>query len=311
MSLSRREAFKVLGQGAVGTATLAAAGEARATGVNRPIPADRDAVGMLYDATICTGCKACVSACSSANDLVPDTVLSSGRWQMPQDLNAHTKNIIKLARGEDPAETSYVKRQCMHCLEPSCVSGCPFGALVKRGPDGVVTWDADRCIGCRYCEVACPFDVPKFEWANFNPRIVKCELCAHRLDEGGKPACTEVCPTQAVIFGHRSDLLADAKARIAAAPGRYFEDRVYGDKDGGGTQVLYLSALPFTRLGLPVLPEESVAAYGSKVHSVLYKWLALPLTLYVLLAALIKRRFADHEAHAQDEAKQTGLPSQL
>ncbi|MCA9551330.1 MAG: hydrogenase 2 operon protein HybA [Myxococcales bacterium] len=311
MSLNRRDALRVLSQGAAGTATLAACGTAQASAKNRPIAPDRDAVGMLYDATICTGCKACVSACTSANGLVPDTVLSNGLWQMPQDLNAQTKNIIKLARGEDTAETSYVKRQCMHCLEPACVSGCPFGALMKRGTDGVVTWDADRCIGCRYCEVACPFEVPKFEWANFNPRIVKCELCSHRLADGGQPACTEVCPTHAVIFGTRSDLLAEAKARIERSPGRYFEDRVYGEKDGGGTQVLYLSGLPFENLGLPTLGEESVAAYGSKVHSVVYKWLALPLTLYVFLAAIIKRRFDSHEDHARHEAKQTGLPSQL
>ena len=141
MSLNRRDALRVLSQGAAGTATLAACGTAQASAKNRPIAPDSDAVGMLYDATICTGCKACVSACTSANGLVPDTVLSNGLWQMPQDLNAQTKNIIKLARGEDTAETSYVKRQCMHCLEPACVSGCPFGALMKRGTDGVVTSD--------------------------------------------------------------------------------------------------------------------------------------------------------------------------
>lgn len=311
MSINRRQALGILAQGASGTAAVCAAGEARAAGQNRPIPDDRDAAAMLYDATICTGCKACVSACAEANDLVPDTVLSGGLWQMPEDLNANTKNIIKLAKGETPNDLSYVKRQCMHCLEPACVSGCPFGALHKIRGDGVVTWEADRCIGCRYCEVACPFNVPKFEWANFNPQIVKCELCAHRLDEGGEPACTEVCPTHAVVFGRRSDLLETARERIAAEPGKYFEDRVYGDKDGGGTQVLYLSAVPFTNLGLPELAEESVAAYGSKVHSILYKWLALPLTLYVLLAAIIKRRWASHEAHAHEESDKTGLPSQI
>jgi Fe-S-cluster-containing dehydrogenase component len=242
---------------------------------------------------------------------VPDTVLSNGLWQMPEDLNSQTKNIIKLALGEDESDTSYVKRQCMHCLEPACVSGCPFGALRKRGDDGVVTWEANLCIGCRYCEVACPFNVPKFEWSNFNPQIVKCEFCAHRLEDGGQPACTEVCPTHAVVFGRRADLLEEAKERIDKSPGQYFEDRVYGEKEGGGTQVLYLSAVPFERLGLPSLPEESVAAYGSKVHSILYKWLALPLALYVLLAGILKRRWDQHEAHALEESKKTGIPSQI
>ena len=232
-------------------------------------------------------------------------------WQMPTDLNARTKNIIKLAEDPESDNISYVKRQCMHCLEPACVSGCPFGALLKREGDGVVTWDAARCIGCRYCEIACPFDVPKFEWSKFNPQIVKCEFCAHRLADGEEPACTDVCPTGAVIFGRRADLLADGNKRIADNPGLYHEDRIYGERDGGGTQVLYLSTLPFPQLGLPTLPEESVAHYGSKVHSLLYKWLALPLALYVLLAAIIKRRWDAHERHEMEESKKTGLPSQI
>ncbi len=312
MNVGRRQALKIVGQGAAGAVGLtAAASSAESAGQNRPIADDRDAVAMLYDATICTGCQACVTACSEANELVPDTVLSGGRWQMPLDLNANTKNIIKLAKNDDASQYSYVKRQCMHCLEPGCVSGCPFGALMKRASDGVITWEASRCIGCRYCEVSCPFNVPKFEWANFNPRIVKCEFCAHRLEEGQEPACTDVCPTHAVVFGRRADLLAEAKSRIEETPGKYYEDRVYGEKDGGGTQVLYLSALPFSFLGLPELGEESVAHYGSKVHSILYKWLALPFALYVLLAALIKWRWDKHEEHTREESSKTGIPRQI
>lgn len=311
MSFDRRQALRVLGSGGAAAAATLVAKDARASAVNRPKAPDHEAAAMLYDATICTGCKACVTACTEANDLVPDTVLSAGKWQMPLDLNAQTANIIKLAKGESPMEDSYVKRQCMHCLEPSCVSGCPFGALIKRESDGVVVWRADRCIGCRYCEVACPFEVPKFEWERFNPKIVKCQLCSHRLDEGGVPACTEVCPTHAVIYGRREDLLEEGHRRIAAHPDRYHESRIYGEKDGGGTQVLYLSAIPFEELGLPKLGQESVAHYGSKVHSVLYKWLALPAIAYAFLAALIRRRWKEHEAHEKELAEKTGLPRQI
>ena len=159
--------------------------------------------------------------------------------------------------------------------------------------------------------MACPFEVPKFEWAQFNPRIVKCELCAHRLADGLEPACTDVCPTGAVIFGRREDLLQEGHRRIEATPGLYHEGRVYGEKDGGGTQVLYLSALPFSQLGLPTLGEESVAHYGSKVHHVLYKWLALPALLYAFLAAVIRKRWVQHDAHEKEQADKTGLPSQL
>ena len=269
-----------------------------------------DAVGMLYDATICTGCKACVSACTEANGLVPDTSLSGGLWQMPVELNSHTKNIIKLY--EEPAigAFSYVKYQCMHCLDPACVAGCPFEALHKD-EWGVVQWEADRCIGCRMCEVACPFLVPKFEWDKFNPKIVKCEFCHFRLEKSEEPACTAVCPTHAVIFGKRDDLLAEAKQRIAASPGKFFENRVYGEKEAGGTQVLYLSHVPFEKLGLPKLGPGSAASYATKMHHLLYQFFAGPILAFGAVFAFIRRTFKEHQESAAREAKSTGEPTQL
>ncbi len=306
MNVDRRQALQAMLGGTAGGVALLTPAEAAASPID-----DRDALGMLYDATRCTGCKACVTACTAANDLVPDTVLSNGRWQMPTDLNAQTKNIIKLYEAPDSPTHSFVKRQCMHCVEPACVTGCPFGALTKRPEDGVVAWHASLCIGCRYCEIACPFEVPKFDWANFNPQVVKCELCRHRFAEGGGPACTEVCPTGAVIAGNRADLLADAKRRIAAHPGQYFEDRVYGEHEAGGTQVLYLSHVSFAALGLPTLSDESLAHYGTKVHHVLYRYLAIPLALWALMAGIIRSRFKHHEKKARVEEASTGLPPQL
>jgi formate dehydrogenase beta subunit len=281
MTISRRQVLRSIGTGALAaTAVDAVAGS--------PKPRPRaDAVAMLYDATVCIGCKACVAACTTANGLIPDTRLSGGLWQMPTDLNAQTKNIIMLARDGDT--TSFVKKQCMHCLDPACVSGCPFKALTK-GKYGIVEWEPSRCIGCRYCEISCPFDVPRFEWTEFNPKIVKCELCNFRLAEGQQPACTDVCPTHAVIFGTRADLLAEAKRRIAASPGKYYENRVYGEGDLGGTQVLYLSHLPFEKLGLPA-GKESRAYEGSKVHNVLYKGMVIPAAVYAVLLAAIRRNF--------------------
>lgn len=274
-----------------------------------PAPRPRqDAVAMLYDTTVCIGCKACVAACTTANGLIPDTTASGGLWQMPADLNAQTKNIIMLARDGD--ETSFVKKQCMHCLDPACVSGCPFKALTK-GKYGIVEWEPSRCIGCRYCEISCPFDVPRFEWTKFNPKIVKCELCNFRLADGEQPACTDVCPTHAVIFGTREDLLAEAKRRIAASPGKYYQDRVYGEGDLGGTQVLYLSHLPFEKLGLPDVGPVSRAYEGSKVHSVIYKGMVIPTAIYAVLVAAIRRRFKVMQEEAHREEKESGRPHQL
>jgi formate dehydrogenase beta subunit len=305
VTLSRRSVLRAFGTGAA-VAAAGAATPAAASSRNPQAPAD--AIAMLYDATVCVGCKACVAACTTANNLIPDTTMSGGIWQMPTDLNAQTKNIILLAKDGD--QHSFVKRQCMHCIDPACVSGCPFSALTK-GKYGIVEWDSYKCVGCRYCEISCPFDVPRFEWAKFNPKIVKCEFCNHRLAEGKQPACTDACPVGAVIFGTRTQLIQEAKRRIEANPGKYYQDRIYGEGDLGGTQVLYLSHLPFEKLGLPEVGTESRAHYGSKVHGVIYKGMLIPAAVYAVLVASIKRRYKVMEEEARQEAEHSGRPEQL
>jgi len=308
--ISRREAitgFLGLGGAIAGNLGLWAAAEEHPA---HPV-AQPDAVAMLYDNNLCTGCRACMMACNDANGLPSDTRLSSGLWDMPLDLNSKTKNIIKLCEEPEGRGFAYVKRQCMHCLDPACVTGCPFSAL-KKSEWGAVTWTSSLCIGCRYCEVACPFDVPKFEWDKWNPKIVKCEFCFdQRLKENMQPACTAVCPTGAVIFGKRADLLEKAKARIAASPAKYYEQRVYGEHEAGGTQVLYLSHVPFQDIGLPKLGPTSLGHYATKVTSVIYKWLSGPLFAAVLLGAAIKRNWNRHEEERPGRERKTGLREQL
>ncbi len=309
-AITRRQALKgIVGLGGTvigALATSAVADEHPAHPVAPP-----DAVSMLYDNTICTGCKACMVACHEANGLPSDTELSGGLWDMPLDLNSKTKNLIKLYQEPDGSDSAYVKRQCMHCLDPACVTGCPFEAL-KKNEWGAVTWNGSLCIGCRYCEVACPFEVPKFEWDHWNPKIVKCEFCFdQRLKENHQPACTAVCPTGAVIFGKRVDLLAQAKERIADSPDKYFEKRVYGEHEVGGTQVLYLSKVAFEKIGLPKLGSTSLGHYATKVTSVIYKWLSGPMLLAGVLGVAIKRNWDRHEAERPEREKKTGLPDQL
>jgi Fe-S-cluster-containing dehydrogenase component len=308
-TLDRREALKLFACGGFAGALGGTAAAATSDNVDHG-----SAFGMLYDSTLCIGCKACVPACTQANNLTPDTRLSNGLWQMPLDLNSETKNVIKLAKRvddpEDPTQHAFFKHQCMHCLEPACAAGCPFNALYKD-KHGVVRWDGSLCIGCRYCEVTCPYDVPKFEWDKFNPKIVKCELCFHRLEEGIEPGCTAACPTGAVIFSNRRELLEQAKGRLAADPERYFEQRVFGEFDGGGTQVLYLSGVPFTDLGLPELGPTSMAEWATRMHAILYKWMLLPIVVYAVLAAIIRKRWQDHQVEAEKIREETGLPEQL
>lgn len=321
MTLTRRALIgRIAGAGLPGLMVATGAGVSASAGAELlgaatgepsaapPVPSP-DAVAMLYDTTVCTGCQACVGACAEANDLAPD-VSRDGLHQAPQRLNAFTKNIIKLYNPSD-APASFVKQQCMHCLEPACVTACPFKALDKRDDDGVVAWEPSQCIGCRYCEVACPYHVPQFEWAKLNPRIVKCEFCRHRLAEGLEPACTSVCPTHAVIFGPRSVLLEQAKARIDAAPDKYFERRVYGEHEAGGTQVLYLSHVDFAAIGLPALAPEDRPGRYLYWQTLVYRFFAAPFLLYITMLARLRQNFVEHERELRAEHDETGVDPQL
>jgi Fe-S-cluster-containing dehydrogenase component len=278
VGMTRRTAFKLALAGAAATMARPAAAAV-------PLGAPADAVGLLYDTTKCIGCKACMVACREANGLAPDTGQSGGLHLMPVDLNEKTKTVIKLYRDGD--KSSFVKAQCMHCVDPACASACMLGAFKKR-EFGIVTYDVNFCIGCRYCEVACPYGVPKFEWSKAAPKMVKCELCNHRLAEGKQPACTEVCPRQAVIFGRREDLLREARARLVASPDKYVQ-KIYGETDGGGTQCLYISHVPFDKIGLPALATDSTPSLQRTIQHSIYKGFAAPVALYGLLGVVMLR----------------------
>jgi Fe-S-cluster-containing dehydrogenase component len=280
MPISRRTALKGL---AVAGAAVAGVRPAQATTL--PVP-QTDALGLLYDATLCIGCKTCMVACNEANGLPADTSGSPAKlYHKPIDLSEKAKTVIKLYAQD--GEQSFVKAQCMHCVDPACASACMLGALKKR-EFGIVTYNPDLCVGCRYCEVACPFNVPKFEWSSATPKIVKCELCKERLAAGKEPACTEVCPRHAVIFGKRMDLLAEAHRRLYDTPDRYIP-KVYGETDGGGTQVLYISQVPFEKLGFPALGEEPAPALARSIQHGVYRGFIAPLALYAALGAVIYR----------------------
>lgn len=283
MPVTRRTVLR----GMAAAAATAVAGVPEALARERKQP-PADAVGMLYDATRCIGCKACVVKCKEANGLRPETGAPMGAiYDAPVGLSGNTKNVIKLYR--DGNTISYMKAQCMHCVDPACASVCMISAF-RKGRYGIVTYDPGKCVGCRYCQIACPFNVPQYEWDTPFPKIVKCELCRHRLDEGKLPACVEVCPREAVIFGRLDDLLADAKGRLAADPARYYP-KVYGETDGGGTQVLYLSAagVPFEKLGLPDLGDQPVPELSESLQHAVYQGFVAPVILYGALGLVIYR----------------------
>ena len=188
--------------------------------------------GFLIDITQCVGCGACQSACKETN-------------QLPADEEKTLSPTAYTALQE--TDGTYVRRMCQHCLEPTCVSVCPVGAFQKTAM-GPVLYDESKCIGCRYCLQACPFQAPRYEWTSNWPRVRKCRMCAERVAEGRLPACAEACPTGATKFGDRDELLKEAWARINAEPDKYVH-KVYGEHEVGGTSVLYVTSTPFEKLG--------------------------------------------------------------
>ncbi len=210
-------------------------------------------MAFLIDVTKCIGCRGCQVACKRWNRLEAEQTVCNPARTNPHRLSAKTWTLVEYfylrRKIAAPAHWRFVKRQCMHCEEPACVSACPVGALRKTA-QGPVMYDDARCMGCRYCMLACPFGIPRFEWEKPLPLIRKCTFCADRLEAGRRPACILTCPTGALAAGDRADLIAQAHRRIRDNPGRYVP-HVFGEREIGGTSALYLSDVPFEELGFP------------------------------------------------------------
>jgi len=248
-------------------------------------------VGVLVDVTRCVGCNKCVDACGTANGLGEASHIPQ---QAPDGLSAERW----LAIVESP-EGGYVRKSCRHCLDSACVSACPVGAMTQT-PEGVVLYDGEKCMGCRYCMMACPFGIPRYQWDSSAPLIRKCTLCYERLVEGRLPACVEACPEQALTFGERSELLAIAHERLEQAPSKYLP-KVYGEFEVGGSALLYISNVPLDFLGFNGAPGEE--AYPELTWEWLGKVPAVTIGAAALMTGLFwiigRRMQADAARHAQ------------
>jgi Fe-S-cluster-containing dehydrogenase component len=206
--------------------------------------------GVLHDITLCVGCRRCEEACNAVNSL-PEPENSFKDLDVLDENRRTTSKTYTVVNKFQRKEGSpvFAKIQCNHCLEPACASAC-FVKAFEKTKKGAVTYDASVCVGCRYCMVACPFNIPTYEYEKaFTPRIMKCTLCYPRLLEGKLPGCVQSCPVEALTFGTREDLLKIARGRIRKHPDKYV-DHIYGEHEMGGTSWLYLSGVPFGEIGM-------------------------------------------------------------
>jgi formate dehydrogenase iron-sulfur subunit len=203
--------------------------------------------GVLVDITKCVGCGSCTVACKMWNNLgYKKDIPNQGPEAALSDENWTTVSHKKVTANGEPA-WRFVKEQCLHCQDPACASVCMSKAIYKT-PEGAVVYNPKLCVGCRYCMIACPFEIPKYEWEKALPSVTKCQMCANKIVKGEQPACVSVCPTQALIFGERDELLKLAENTISA-DSKYVK-HIYGQEEAGGTQWLYISDVPFEQLGM-------------------------------------------------------------
>lgn len=315
-------------------AAIAAAAVAPPACAREPLARPVDALGLLYDATLCIGCKACVAACKEVNENPPEFSTADRLWDTPLDTSGYTFNLIKMysngtleTKDAEINGYAFMKTSCMHCVDPSCVSACPVSAMTKDAKTGVVGYNPDKCIGCRYCVAACPFGIPKYQYDSPTGQIGKCELCRHRYQDGHYAACAEVCPTGATLFGKTSELLVEAKRRLAFKPGEIAEfprgklggsdpgheapagkylQHVYGEKEYGGTQVLKLSGVNFEKVGMPNLPDNAAAVMSETIQHTLYGNLVMPLAVLGALSFVARRNVKTDEASSNPKEDDHG-----
>lgn len=241
--MKRRNFFKTLGVAGASTLPLTLRGnEAVAADVSETTEFN----AILIDTTYCVGCRSCEMACAETNGFPEPDEDSDAVFVHTRQTTTQQYSVVNRFETTDGDEI-FVKKQCMHCVQPACASACLTKAMYKT-PEGPVIWRESKCMGCRFCMLSCPYDAPKFEYDSPNPAIRKCQLCASRLRDGEIPACAEACPAEAVMFGTRRELLRIARERIHQNPDDY-HPHIYGEHEAGGSSVLYLSSVPFEELG--------------------------------------------------------------
>lgn len=254
---------------------------------------------VLIDMTRCIGCRGCQVACKAWNDRSVKKTVMNGNFTNPPELSSECYTHVRFVEkgvGGQPV-WSFVKKQCLHCQTPACASVCPVGAL-RKTPEGPVTYEFERCFGCRYCMLACPFQIPKYEWEKVLPAVQKCTFCADRVKDGLVPSCIKTCPTKTMFFGSREEVIGEAKRRINGHPGKYV-NYIYGKEEAGGTSWLYISNVPFQELGFDM----NVPQY--KLPDLTWSYISsIPVVIGAVFVAGIGSWYATRRQEVQEKEKE-------
>jgi Fe-S-cluster-containing dehydrogenase component len=290
MEINRRHFFKISGL-LMGASLVKSDRSAQAA---NPDSASSETYGCLVDTTLCVGCRKCEQACNERNRLKKPITSFEEMAVLDQERRMDETSYTVVNRyshqeAGPPAWSrpqTFVKFQCMHCLDPACVSACIVGALNKQ-PSGPVTYDVGKCIGCRYCMIACPFQVPAYEYLNpLTPEVRKCIFCYNDIQKGLLPACAQICPREVITFGKRSELLHLAQWKIRTKPGLY-RQQIYGQKEVGGTSWLYLASVPFETIGFPKLGPTAPPRLTEAIQHGIFQYFAAPLILFAALGGVM------------------------
>jgi Fe-S-cluster-containing dehydrogenase component len=304
---NRRDFLKI----AVGAgAGLAVAGSAEAMATTKKFLSP-DQIGVLVDTTVCVGCRNCEWACKDAHGIAAGDIMAyNDRTVFSKRRRPNEKSLTVVNEYTNPKNELLpinVKVQCMHCDHPACVSACIVGAFSKN-ENGAVTWDGGKCIGCRYCMVACPFQVPTYEYDKaIEPNISKCDFCYPKTSKGELPACVYICPVEALTFGKKTNLVDVAREKIEKKPSRYFK-KIYGEKEVDGTSWMYLASKDFTQLDFPKLPEKAAPGVSESIQHGIFAYFVPPVMYFTLLGLIMWVNKKKHE-EMEEEKKEAGHES--
>jgi len=256
----------------------------------------------LVDMSRCIGCKGCEVACKEWNDLRAEPTTNFGSYQSHQDLSSDTWLLMRFNEVEIDGKLNWLikKDACHHCEDPGCLNACPSPGAIVQYENGIVDFNQDNCIGCQYCVAGCPFDIPRFDQAT--RRVYKCNMCIDRVEAGLEPACVKTCPTNAISWGTKEDMVALAHKKVEGLNRRGFQNAALYNPDGvGGTHMMYV--VPHgDRLADYQLPENPTASPGPLSRLGMLKSLGAYLMGFGALAAFVHYLGVGPDVPAAQEA---------